>query len=356
MTATLSLDSGDNIPDGIDQIDSVDDRAAFLIEQLGGAGALAGPAVEKEEPAPVAAKTKEEPQAAAAEQPAKADVEAVAAETVKEIIAEEAKPAGESRADKFARIRRQEREKLERSIREKTEAARTAELERIASSLDQERKLIEPLLRIAKNKDAMALHEFVTEHFQPDEIGAAYSTWTSDEAREKWRTRSIKNDALAEANAKIEELKKYIETTIVAPQQKAKQEAEHRAVYDNFASFVKSNKEYSPATAALLDKNPEWLFAQADTAAMLLGRRGPFTWHDVVSYLEQQLPQPAAPQSTGPSTPPNATAKATTVTNRHAAERTTVEEADEPTEEESLDDRAARLTREFSGRSIQFHR
>lgn len=269
-------------------------------------------------------------------------------------------PPQKTRAEVFAELRAKEAAKLERMRRERDAEQQRAEFDRMQRSLAEERKQIEPLLRIIKSKDLMALNEFVQEHFPPDDVAAAVGSWASDESREKWRARNAQKEVLSATEERFARLEKMIEEAVIAPQRHAQIANQQQAVYDMFANVVKQHASNAPYTFALLERDPKALFALADTTATMLPKG--WTFYDVINQIERTYrvepspPKTAAPTSTGHSAPPNAAAKATTVTNGHAADRTVLSDDDSPKEGESVDEIARRLKRQWQGASLTSRR
>jgi hypothetical protein len=342
-TTETSSPAADGIPEGIDALDSVEDRAAAFIESLGPSAMV--PAYSSNDEPQAAAKPKE------AAEPAPA---ATAADPPPA-------PTGPSRAEKFAKLRAEEAAKLERSRYQRDNEQRAAEMERHTRAIEEERKMIEPLLRIIKSKDVMALNEFVSEHFAPDEVASAIGAWGSDETREKWRVKNIKEEAKSEVQKELADMRRMLEEAVIVPQQKQQEKQRQEQVYSAFADTVKKHAEDSPFCSRLLSSKPEALFALADATANSLPKG--WTFYDVIDHIERTYaPEPAAtipttaPTSKGQSAQTNAAAKATTVTNRHAADRTTVIEGDELEEGMSIDERAERLKQSWNGSQLKSNR
>lgn len=381
---------GGGAPPGIDEIATVEERASFLKQMLGATGmdpsfAAAADADEGEEAeasdrrgarneetskeatssaAPAAvAPSASAPSASAPVASKEADPAETAAAAIVQAVTDEqqeaAKPDGPTRAERFEMLRARERARLEQDMHRKRAEQQLAEIERLKAAYEQDQKAVEPLLRIMKTKDLMALNEFVQEHFAPEDVAAAVPMWVSDEAREKWRMRSLKKEAEDATAQQIADLRRLVEEAVIVPKKREQEQEQQRAVYDSFANFVKQSAQYAPTTAELLNKNPQWLFALADSTAILLHKQnGHTTWPEIVQHIENNLPKASTPNqqtaqsSAGQSAPPNAAAKATTVTNGHAADRTTVVDAESP-DDDSVDAIAARLRRQWQGAALQ---
>ncbi len=133
----------------------------------------------------------------------------------------------------------------------------------------------------------------------------------------------------------------------------AKAQVTRSANEKDFAARTLEIKEEAPHAARLLNKRPKEFYAMADVAATQImaaakadGRK--VTWDDVIRDVNQQLADFAkdladeAPAA--PSTPPKASAaaKAPTVSNRAASERSAILDEDEKWDSMSYDERVSR--------------
>ncbi len=261
-------------------------------------------------------------------------------------------PEEMARKASLANAARLERE----SVRRSTElAAKAAELKA------QESKLAEGNAKIAAFEKAYndpdLLLELLSEKVSPDRMARFFLEAGQPEKVAERRAKAAQEPVTSEItklNAKIAAMEKAA----------ADKEAQAAAVANRqesekqFAARVLDMKADAPHAARLLNKRPKDFFALADTAATSLmaaaqaeGRTA--TWDDVIkdvnkqlhdfySDLQEETASPAAPSTLEKTGKNTAAAKAPTVSNRAASERSAILDEDEKWDGLPFDERVKR--------------
>lgn len=259
-----------------------------------------------------------------------------------------AEPSAEEKARKasLANAARLERESVRRSTELankaaelKAQEARFAERETTLANFEKAYNDPDALLTLLAEKvspDKMA--QFFIEQGQPDKVA---------ERRAKAAQEPV-NSEIAKLNAKLAE----VEAKAAAAEAKMARAASEK----DFAARVLDIKADAPHAARLLNKRPKEFYAMADMAATSLmataqaeGRIA--TWDDVIHDVNKQLSDFARDLqdevATVPSTPEKtvkttAAAKAPTVSNRAASERSEILSEDEKWDSLPFDERVRR--------------
>ncbi len=259
-----------------------------------------------------------------------------------------AAPTAEDTARKasLANAARLERE----SVRRSTElASKAAELKA------QEAKLAEGNAKIAAFEKAYndpdALLELLAERVTPEKMSRFFIE-ANDPSKVAERRAKAAQEPVTSELTKLREEMAALKAERAEEAAKAQSQAKRQENEKQFSARVLDLKADAPLAARLLSKRPQDFFAMADAAATQLMAKNPdANWDDVIHDVNKQLSdftgalaeEAAAASSTPEKTGKvSAAAKAPTVSNRAASERSAILDEDERWESLPFDERVKR--------------
>ncbi len=266
------------------------------------------------------------------------------------VAAAPAEPSAEEKNRKasLANAARLERESVKRS----TElAAKAAELKaQEAKFADREGKLA--AFEKAYN-DPDALLALLSDKVTPEKMSQFFIEAGQPDKVAERRAKAALEGATKPVNDEVTKLREEMEA-LRQENLAAKAQVTRSANEKDFAARTLEIKEEAPHAARLLNKRPKEFYAMADVAATQImaaakadGRK--VTWDDVIRDVNQQLADfakdladEAAPAAPSTPTKVSAAAKAPTVSNRAASERSAILDEDEKWDALSYDERVSR--------------